>query len=976
MSDALMASLTAQLRKLNSSADKSEAQTPRMLPGERREIAILFLDLKGFTQLSEKLQDPEMIHLIVNGPDGVMTTLHKIVEFHGGYVDKYEGDLIMALFGARQASENDCHRAVSCGMKLMEAVATIDDALSGLGVRIGARCGINFGWVTFGPDPSGHDTAMGSAVNIASRMESTAEVNTVQATNAVVRATQDYFLWENLGDILVKGLEKPVHAYRVIGYGDLHKARWERTSWMQHVPMVGHAEELKALLEHWNKFHFERELNPRGGVKHTMIGLRGEPGIGKSRLVFEFLKRTQSEQNFLLLHGHTMSVAQSPYYMWACILRDLFHIASEKPDQERFQFVFDEFLRQADVEKHPNIPRLFPYLSYVLGLPVPELEAIPDSIRIEQIKLALRDCFLIIAHTKFPIVFFLDDLHWVDSSSQELLEFLVANSDTENPFFFLGTYRPDRDDGTPIEFKLHPGYVNFQEIPIPPLTEEQTTQHIAEILQGYLSNSSTTEIPIESQRIVYYFSHGNPFFTEELILDWLETGELYNRDGIWIFEPSAKRLELPNSITSLVRARVDRLPVETKLALQQCSVIGLDFSLRLFQRVKNKLSLSDNAAPLLNDLVFRDFLRSISSLHDAMYKFKLTTTKSVAYSTLLMNNRSLLHRLTAESIEELFDNDRDMNAGILAEHWHLANEVSKSLKYGITALRWLRRGGNNREAATLYEKLLRWLPETAMDPNDQFAVHAFDLLKLAEAIANSLGDRVTQKVHLAKLSLFVQSDRFKKDAAMIINRWGNFCYVTGDFEAARTYYEECVTVSNTVHDEKSAAHATGNIGLIAMHDKQYEEAEARFVRAIQQFIQLQDEYSLNLFELNLAGMCFLKGEIERSTLLLEKVQERAHRLQDRNGEARVWNNLSLIQLHQGQLDAAITSCLSASKIYREIGERKSEGIVLTNLARLYQKTQETAKSRKYYADAILIHQEVGNSIEEKKAQAELAALSR
>ncbi|MBN2587177.1 MAG: adenylate/guanylate cyclase domain-containing protein, partial [Candidatus Fermentibacteraceae bacterium] len=243
----------------------SASTTPALLPGERRTVAVLFLDLEGFTAMSEQL-DHETLHKITSG---VMGRLSRMVEFHGGYVDKFEGDRIMALFGAEMAHENDCVRAVSCAMRMVGVVQEFSAFLRDRGFAVDSRAGISFGDVTVAPDPSGHITATGDIVNTASRMEETAEAGTVQVTEDVRIAAGEHFDWEDLGLVPVRGKTGELHTFRPAGPGRRQLERWERARELSSVPFVGRTHELRTLadiLQKQSGGSYSR--NRRGGARH------------------------------------------------------------------------------------------------------------------------------------------------------------------------------------------------------------------------------------------------------------------------------------------------------------------------------------------------------------------------------------------------------------------------------------------------------------------------------------------------------------------------------------------------------------------------------------------------------------------------------------------------------------------------------------------------------------------------------------
>ena len=258
----------------------SKSGRPQMAEGERRRVAALFLDLKDFTSLSESM-DHEAVHGLVGG---VMKVLVSVVDSHGGYVDKIEGDRIMALFGATYSAENDSIRAVSCAMSMLRTIQSASEFLSDHNIRISARAGIACGPVTVAPDALGHLTATGDTVNLASRLESRALEGTVLVSGRVYRQCGDFFLWEDCGRISIRGRSKTVQSWRPLGPGSEQKDRWKAAASVAVMPFTGREEEMKELndsleLQNSGKVGFNRF----GGRRHIAVHVCGPAGIGKKQ---------------------------------------------------------------------------------------------------------------------------------------------------------------------------------------------------------------------------------------------------------------------------------------------------------------------------------------------------------------------------------------------------------------------------------------------------------------------------------------------------------------------------------------------------------------------------------------------------------------------------------------------------------------------------------------------------------------------
>lgn len=439
--------LQKDLAKLSGVHFRYAGGTSRLRKGERRNVAVLFLDLKDFTSLSEKL-DHETIH---NFLSGIMMALTNVVDGFGGYVDKIHGDQIMALFGARQAGENDSIQAVSCGFRMLETVESVNALLSGTGLEFGVRIGIGAGPVIVAPDAVGHITAIGSTVNLASRMESSARTNTIQVTEKVRMDCGDYFTWDDLGQVQIKGISEPSPAFRPTGPGDTLVTRWNRASSIAGAPFVGRQVELGILEKALQKQNsLTIEFNRRKGARHIVVGIRGEGGIGKSRLMHHFLNDLMKKHpDTVVLNGHALPWAQPPFQLWSSL------IAANLGFRRDETLEFDELRHRitAFVEgSEYGAPLLssLPFLGELLGISGSEhsLEDIDDKSHRQEILLAVRNFIRVAASGKNTLVL-LENVHWIDRASLETLEFVVTNCDLPVPILFVCLFRPV--DVSPLE---------------------------------------------------------------------------------------------------------------------------------------------------------------------------------------------------------------------------------------------------------------------------------------------------------------------------------------------------------------------------------------------------------------------------------------------------------------------------------------------------------------------------------------------
>ncbi|MEA3266067.1 MAG: adenylate/guanylate cyclase domain-containing protein, partial [Candidatus Fermentibacteria bacterium] len=305
-------------KKQNTANDMNKAM---LVPGERRDVAVLFLDLSGFTAFSESL-DHETVHDITKS---LMDELVFTAEQYSGYVDKIEGDRIMVLFGAIRSKENNSRSSILCGFKMLEVVDIAGSVLKSIGVRLSARIGINNGPVTVAPDAIGHLTAMGNTVNIASRMEENAEENSILVAESVYSNCSENIQWSKPADLVVKGIKVPVCVWKPVAVRYNSSPSFCPAS----VRTVFVAREKEfSLLTQLRKKQLDRDSgkNRMGGARHLIVELTGEAGTGKTRLVSEFLKNVSMKSEAIILRGYSIPDAQPAHWLWSAVLQNLLNL--------------------------------------------------------------------------------------------------------------------------------------------------------------------------------------------------------------------------------------------------------------------------------------------------------------------------------------------------------------------------------------------------------------------------------------------------------------------------------------------------------------------------------------------------------------------------------------------------------------------------------------------------------------------------
>lgn len=546
-------------------------EQPLALKGERKQVTVMFADISGFTAMSEKL-DPEEVRSMINA---CFERLGAVIDQYGGHIDKFIGDEIMALFGAPVAHENDPERALRAALDMMAALETFNAEHAALIPKpLKLHFGINSGLVIAGGigTPQRQDySVMGDTVNLAARLEDLSEAGEILAGEDTYRLTASLFEFETRPPVRVKGKEKPVQVYRV------ERAR-AGASQMRGIeglysPMVGRQAEFeraKALLA-----HFE---SGQGGV----LGIIGDAGLGKSRLMLELEQTCRETAQVLWAEGHALSYGESASYLVArAVLRHLLRIAPDSPPTEA-----SEILRQRVNHLLPaQADEIYPLLAYLLDTPLDEesaqrLKYLEGDTLHRHLSLAVQQLLLAQAN-QTPLVLMWDDLHWGDPSSLALLESLLPLTRQCRLALAL-VYRPVRDSRV---WTLHQGLQErlgeaHQIIELAPLSAEESSQLLDNLL-------GLSDLPAKVRQLILNKAEGNPFYIEEVIRSLLDSGRLTrSAEGLsWQAGANLEEVSLPDTLQGVIMSRIDRLDPDSKRTLQVASVIGRNFPYRLLAQV-------------------------------------------------------------------------------------------------------------------------------------------------------------------------------------------------------------------------------------------------------------------------------------------------------------------------------------------------------------------------------------------------------
>jgi class 3 adenylate cyclase/tetratricopeptide (TPR) repeat protein len=635
-----------------------------------KQVTVLFCDIVNSTPLTERL-----------GPEGMRDLVHSFLEAslgevqrYGGTAPQFTGDGFMALFGAPLTHEDHVRRALLAALAIQRALREGLEPADPIRSELAVRIGIHTGPVVFGPvaDNISMDyTVIGDTANVAARLQQAGEPGMILVSDAIRLLAEGYGRVEPVGPLILKGKAEPIPAYRLLGVS--HRRSGLRESPSSRTAVFVNRESELAILN-----NFLRQVENGHG---QAAGLVGEPGIGKSRVLAEF-RRQVGDRRVTWVEARCLSYGTAiPYLLVLDLLRSNCGILeTDEPDAvvEKVR----ASLREVGMDPDQDGPVLFHLLEIkdLTGLPIlSNPEAVKDKAFETLRKLAVK------GSQQRPLILVIEDLHWVDKISEELLGFLVENV-RDVRVLLLATYRPGYRP--PWIDKSYAG-----QTPLQPLSRDNSIQMVHSVLRAeHLIDLVTQEIVAKAD--------GNPLFLEQLALHAGETRDLRSD------------LMVPNTIHDVVMARIDRLPNETKRLLQTAAVIGREFSLRLLSALwQGTGSVEDQ----LRELSRHEFLYERAETEGIIYVFRHALTQETAYGSLLEGHRRTYHGAVGRALEELYEGRTDQVAELLAWHFGRSDEADKSVDYAILAGEKAQRRWANREALSYFDDALHrldLLPDT------------------------------------------------------------------------------------------------------------------------------------------------------------------------------------------------------------------------------------------------------------------------
>jgi class 3 adenylate cyclase/tetratricopeptide (TPR) repeat protein len=862
--------------------------------GERRHLTVLFCDLVGSTEISSQLDPEEWREMVA----GYHRTAAEAIKRFGGHVAKYLGDGVMAFFGYPEAHDNDAERAARAGLELLEAIAKLDKQAGSPKLR--ARVGIDSGAVVVGAGAGKDADVFGETPNIAARVQAAAEPGTVLITDAVLRLIAGLFVVESRGAEVLKGVERPLQLHKVIEPSRL-RGRLEAVAAVRGLtPFVGREDELRSLMTRW-----ERSLEGEGQVALII----GEPGIGKSRLLQRFHELISDAPRAWLAVAAAPFFQNTPFYAIGDLVRRLVEQASSPATDasavsahatdgdDEAQIEADERLAQLDsaLVQAGLKSEVVPLITPLLNLP-PSAKYPPPRISAEEqrrrLLAVLVEWVLGVAQAQ-PLVIVIEDLHWADASTLEVIQLLVEQGPTAH-LLLLCTARS--------EFRPQwPARGHRTQITLSRLSARNVREMIAQVAARDALAGETVDTVIER-------TGGVPLFVEELTRAVLESGG-----------GKLPARAIPITLHDSLMSRLDRLG-HAKEAAQIGAVIGPEFSYDLLRAV-HPVPEADLQRDLrrLTDAELL-YVRGIAP--DATYQFKHALIRDAAYEAILKSRRKELHLAVARVTDELFPVTRETHPEVLARHWTEAGET------GPAACAWQKAGDlaverrAYREAEQHYRSALSALLTSPESP-ERDAQESSLQLALGDVLAATMGwatpDTTDAYTRARTLTARAGSG---ESLEVVFGLWAS-TISRCELSAALVLADQLLEIARQTDRPRDLVHAHfaqglthASLGDLILGRQQYSEAIKQYRE--KDFLAVSIDYGIQAYVLGAIAE-WLAGYPDQALRDIEAARLLARRLNKPFGVASACGFGALTDVLRGDIARAHTASREAEKLGADLG---------------------------------------------------------
>jgi adenylate cyclase len=883
-----------------------------------------------------------------------------------------KGSYLYAVFGAPLAHEDDALRAASAALELQTQIA-------GLGFIREVQIGLSQGRArtgSYGGSERRTYGVLGDEVNLAARLMQAAQPGQILASKVLRQATGAHFVWSELPLIRVKGKAEPVAVFSLIARRAQELNRLPEVRYA--LPMVGRERELALIDE-----RLTQVIARRGQI----VGITGEAGIGKSRLLAEALRHV-SERGLLVYSGEGQSYGvNDSYLIWHNIWWSFFNLDPHGTIHEHVA-ALESQLQQINLQLVGRLP----LLGAALNLPLPDNDltrSFDAKLRKTSLEALLVDCVAARAR-EAPLLLVLEDCHWMDAVSHDLLE-VIGRAIANLPALIIMAYR------LPALQRLQAPRVSrlpyFTEIQLGEFTAQEAEQLIGLKLRQFFGEQAAVA-PGTVARMMSR-AQGNPFYIEEL-LNYLQDRGIDPQDAT-----ALDQLDLPDSLHSLILSRIDQLTESQKITLKVASVFGRLFQAAALWGSFPQLTDQGRVARDLKELC-RVELTLVDAEPELTYLFKHIVTQEVSYESLPYATRAVLHEQVAQYLERLYAAQLDQYVDLLAFHYDRSSNEAKRREYLLKAAAAAQQEYANVAAIDYYRRalpLLQDAPQIAArlklgqvleltgkwdDANEQYQDALTQAAALGDeraraqcqlAVAELLRKRGSYHEAGQWLRMAQQACEALDDEAgvgQVLHTAGTLAAQQGNYDQARALYEQSLTIRQRLNDQPRIAALLSNLGIVARYQGDSAQARALYEESLRLRREVGDKLMISVSLNNLGNLYLDLNDLARAHGLLEEAVAIRREVGDRMATANSLNNLGNVARAQSDFASAQALYHESLDINRELGERWAIAYLLEDFGGLAALEGQPARALRLVGAAAALREAIGAPL----SAAERAKLER
>lgn len=900
--------------------------------GEFRTVVSLFISFQGVHDHTSLNALTALIMDQVKGFSGYF----KEVDFG----DK--GGVMVAFFGAPISFENNVRRALECVLSMRTEIERLRRRFPDIRARAGVTSGIAYTGIVGGRERCQY-AAVGNRVNIAARLMMNARWGQVLVDEEIQK--ESHFRFLHRGNIRYKGIEAEIPTYELLGHDEGNAEKHEDR-------MIGRQEELERL---------EAFVSPI--FHHQFAGLVylfGEAGIGKSRMVYE-MRRSLDAKDFNWYIFQADQILRKPFNVFTYFFRYFLEQSPDKAPEENFRSfrrVLDQFEKRSRRIKGVDhlcdeLVRTRSVLAALVGLQEEgSLWSQLDAKGRRQNTVQAIVNFLHLASWHKPLIIELEDAHWFDESSREVVEELVKVLH-QRPVVLLVTSRPE-DDGRLVTL-----------LPDELLERLRVPQLILEL--NYLSEEALQQLAEEKLmgpicpkflQMLKRTSNGNPFYAQQLLEYFSESDLLVKRaDGSWDVE--GEEIRLSNSINNILTARIDRLSTLVKETVKAAAVIGREFELPILSEVMQSQSsaLSRQSGNVPEEL--RQQIQEAEqgqiwrAMNELRYIFKHSLLREAAYDMQLRARLRKLHRLIAQAIEKLYGTDSEERYADLAFHYEQAEELDKAIEYLEKTADYFRNNYQNEDALTYYDKLLKCIPTEETKERCKALMRKGGVHEL-------VGEWELAENELLKALDLARESEDQLLMAQANNELGELMLLQGNYDDARMHLNVSATYAEMEADTQILMKVYGSLGDLYFRQGVYDDARTYFIKSLEMGERIDQLSSLAKTVANL-GLTFMnQGKYEEGIQHMQKYLEGFERKKDKMGMATLYTNLGIVHFENGHYDNALECYKKGLEYSSELGNKQLQAIAIGCMGSVYQQKGDFSRARELFLQDLEICEQLGD----------------